>query len=347
MRLVCVVLLSLPTTTLAHHSFFATFDPETISEFEGEITQIQWRNPHVLFAMRTTGADGQEELWELETNSVSVLRHTDISSDVVQVGDRVRVAGHPAIRDENQLFLTNMLLPDGQEVLFNLHFSPPRWPNQSDRAIGESSDYWVAEAGDASEPSRGIFRVWSHATSPMLLPETIDPNFDLYSYPLTDAARATVASFDPLDSPIANCTPKGMPTIMEQPYPMEISELGGDIFLHTEEYDLERRIHMNADTNPAQIPASPLGYSVGRWEGDSLVVNTTQVNWPHFDTVGIPLSDAVELVERFTPSEDGSRLDYSITVTDPATFTEPVVLEKYWLYVPGVEVEPFDCVAEG
>jgi len=67
------------------------------------------------------------------------------------------------------------------------------------------------------------------------------------------------------------------------------------------------------------------------------------VSWGHFDTVGIPLTEAAGIVERFTLAEDGSRLDYSMVVTDPNTFTAPVELEKYWLWIPGVEVQPYEC----
>jgi hypothetical protein len=41
--------------------------------------------------------------------------------------------------------------------------------------------------------------------------------------------------------------------------------------------------------------------------------------------------------------DDGARLDYTLTVTDPATFTEPVVLEKSWLWLSAMTIEPFDC----
>ena len=134
-----------------------------------------------------------------------------------------------------------------------------------------------------------------------------------------------------------------MPTIMEQPYPMDFVQQGENIVLRTEEYDIGRTIHMDADESPVDQPRSPLGYSVGRWEGDTLVVTTTRLNWPYFDQTGIPRSVDSELVERFIPTEDGSRLDYELTVTDPVNFTEPVTEEKYWLYLPGEVVLPFDC----
>jgi hypothetical protein len=82
---------------------------------------------------------------------------------------------------------------------------------------------------------------------------------------------------------------------------------------------------------------------VGRFEGPTLVVTTTRIDWPFFSQLGIRQSPAVEIVERFTPTPDGSRLDYEMTVTDPATFTRPVVLSQYWLWLPSVTLLPYEC----
>jgi hypothetical protein len=166
------------------------------------------------------------------------------------------------------------------------------------------------------------------------------------AYPLTEAAIAAVQRFNPVtDNPTRNCAPKGMPTIMEQPYPMEFVDSGSEIVLRIEEYDTVRTIHLDQDEAPAETQASPLGYSVGRWDGTTLVVNTSQTSWPWFSQGGIPQSRDSRLIERFTPSEAGSRLDYELVITDPANFSEPVRLTKYWLDVAGREVLPFDCQA--
>ena len=335
--------LFLPLPAFGHHSIGATFDSETIIELEGEITQVLWRNPHVRFTISARNESGQEALWQVESQSVSTLRRKNVTTVLVAVGDKVRVAGNPSRRTVNEMHASNMLLPSGREVVLR-GTGKPRWTEQ---ALGTSGPGF-ANAGDTSEPARGIFRVWSTVFSaPMLLPE-ISASFDLYSYPLTDTARAAVAAFDPAeDSPIGNCEAKGMPTIMEQPFPMEFTEQGENILLSLEEYDLVRTIHMGTGTPLEEQPASLLGYSAGQWNGSTLVVTTTGVNWPHFDTVGIPLSGAVEIIERFTPTEDGSRLDYGMTVTDPATFTEPVALEKYWLWLPDIEVGRYECTVDG
>ncbi len=102
---------------------------------------------------------------------------------------------------------------------------------------------------------------------------------------------------------------------------------------------------MDSAASAARQRPSLLGYSVGPWEDDTLVVRTTGVNYPYlYGAAGIPQSDAVEFVERFTATEDGSRLEYRITVTDPATFTEPLVLENIWIWLSDVTVEPYDCI---
>ncbi|HEX5047492.1 MAG TPA: hypothetical protein VFX89_10395, partial [Gammaproteobacteria bacterium] len=83
--------------------------------------------------------------------------------------------------------------------------------------------------------------------------------------------------------------------------------------------------------------------SVGRWDGRTLAVTTTKIDWPFFSQLGIPQSADVSIVERFTPTADGSRLDYAMTVTDPVNFTRPVELATHWLYLPGVELLPYEC----
>jgi Family of unknown function (DUF6152) len=329
-----------PIAASAHHSIFGRFDGDGVSEIEGDLVAVSWSNPHVTFTVAVTPSGGGErELWEVETTSLSNLRKFEIAPDFMQVGDRIRVGGLPSARGRNEIYANNVLLPSGEEVLLGPGVAP-RWSERTVTAAARAR----ATTGDGSRPELGIFRVWSTAGGRMLLPETVNVGFDLMSYPLTERARDVVRSFDRLkDSPIANCAPKGMPAIMEQPYPMEFVDRGDEILVRLEEYDTERIIRLAATDVDTEAPPTRLGRSIGHWEGRTLVVSTSAVQWGHFDTVGIPLTEAAEFVERFTLAEDGSRLDYRMTVTDPSTFTEPVELEKYWLWVPGVTVEPYEC----
>ena len=336
-------LVFLPATVSAHHSFSAWFDRARLTELEGELVEVRWQNPHVGFTIRTTDEAGQQTLWDTQTFAVSGISRWGITAELFSVGDWVKVAGNPSKRGENQLWIWNILLPSGEELLFGER--EPRW---SDRVL-ISGEPLPAREGETSDPSKGIFRVWSTGSgAPFLLPEVLDPNFDFSRYPLTAAARSALAAFDPFrDDPTVDCVPKGMPAIMEQPYPMEFVEQGANILLHIEEYDLIRTIHMGSDAGSENPAASSLGYSVGRWEGGGLIVTTTNVNWGYFDSVGIPLTDAAVMVERFIPTDDGARLDYQITVTDASTFTEPVELEKYWIWRSDIEVGRYECIVDG
>lgn len=95
-----------------------------------------------------------------------------------------------------------------------------------------------------------------------------------------------------------------------------------------------------AEAHP--VAASHLGYSVGRWDGRTLIVETTRVNYPRFETSGTPQSEQVRIEETFTVSEDQSRLDYRMTITDPSTFTMPATYERYYLAL-GQSLEKCDC----
>ena len=95
--------------------------------------------------------------------------------------------------------------------------------------------------------------------------------------------------------------------------------------------DRPRHSHGRPRTGRDQ-PYTPLGYSVGKWEGEALVITTTHIDWPYFELyglVGVPQSRAMRIVERFTPRDGGATLKYDWSATDPAAFTETVTYEGY------------------
>ena len=318
----------LPISAMGHHAFSGVFDMDNLMELEGEITRLMWRNPHVQFTIRTA----QGESWDIETNSVSILSRMDVDPSLLSEGDRVAVAGYPARDGDSEMWINNLLLSDGREVVTR----PGVAPHWSEEHLGRS-DYWLGD-GDAGAADQGIFRVWSTRFN--------GPGryMGLDEYPLTESAAAARASFDPLvDNPIGDCTPKGIPWIMHQPYPVAFSRDGDDILFHIEEYDLVRRIHMNPDAATDDIAPTLLGYSTGSWDGDDLMVETRSVDWYHFNSNGIPQSSQARFEERFSLSDDGANLDYTITVTDPETFTAPVTMSKQWVWRPGETVKPYEC----
>jgi hypothetical protein len=326
------------STSYAHYSF-AEYDTTQIVEVSGTLVQFEWQNPHIRFRLRSL-KEGRATHWDIEGHSLSFLSRTNATPRLLKVGDRVTIAGWPSKTSRIRLFAQNLLTGDGHEIVLDPR-TKARWLDEG--AIGLRTT-WTGD-GDASESSRGIFRVWSSKVDD---PEAMPESLWKAQYPLTENARKLVAKWRPgRDTVAPPCAPKGMPTIMEQPYPLEFVKRGNRILLRLEEYDTVRTIEMYGSVPSTRARRSLLGRSIGRWDGASLVVTTTGLSWPFVDPNGVPQSRASMLVERFTPSPDGTRLQYTLTITDPEVFTTPVVLKRAWVSRPGERVNEYNCGARG
>jgi len=323
------LIVTVASAVSAHHSIFAVYDDNTFVEVEGVITAMDLRNPHITMTMRVENETGEEELWRLEGDSANAVARRGISGDTLSVGDRVRVAGYPSRFRDEQMLVTNMLMPDGEERLLTERPRPWRWTQPP-----------PAEASaPAAETTLGrtLFRVWS-------FDEFMEPRAPL-AFTLT--AQAARAAWNPDTDMLAlRCIPPGMPNAMHSPYPIEFIDEGDRIRLRIEEWEATRLIDMVVDAVPEDAPQSRHGYSVGRWDGDTLVVETERIDFPYQDDLGTPMSERVQMLERITLSEDGNRLDYELTVTDPPNLSEPATWDAAWVRVPGKQLMPYQCDPE-
>ena len=98
--------------------------------------------------------------------------------------------------------------------------------------------------------------------------------------------------------------------------------------------------------DPADMPLSLMGYSVGSWEDDTLAVRTTRISWEYFDRQGAPMTTDVVVDERFTVVENGDRLNYLMTVTALEILVRPFVWDAYFIWRRGEEVNLYDCTLE-
>ena len=161
----------------------------------------------------------------------------------------------------------------------------------------------------------------------------------------TAAAEAARAGWDPAgDDPRLRCVAPGMVDAMASPYPIALAQEGDEVVvIRMEEWDGVRRVHMNAAQDDGTV-ATPMGRSVGHWEGNTLVVSTDRISWPYFDNEGTPQSEAVEIVERFMLSDDERSLSWEAVITDPVYLTEPAVVRQGFEWASGEEIMEFDCV---
>jgi hypothetical protein len=113
------------------------------------------------------------------------------------------------------------------------------------------------------------------------------------------------------------------------------------------EWEARRTIYLDGRAAPAGAPPSRLGHSVGRWDGDTFIVDTTAVaaNVAWLDLLTpFEHSDELRVSERYTRSEDGKMLWMTATLTDPKTLREPLVVKKPWRWAPESQITSYtDC----
>ena len=143
---------------------------------------------------------------------------------------------------------------------------------------------------------------------------------------------------DKLD-PLTFCYPAGVPRVMllNLNTPMEVLQSSQQVHILFERHPLARRIYLGRE-HPVGFPDSYMGHSVGKWDGDTLVVDTVALQaatW--LDGAGTPHSDALHVVERFRRVDAGN-LEVEFLFDDPKAFTRPWGGKKYYRFTPEAEV---------
>jgi len=144
--------------------------------------------------------------------------------------------------------------------------------------------------------------------------------------------------------PEIKCYLPGIPRAMYMPYPFAITQSTNKVHMAYEITNTARTIHHDKVDGP---PADTwMGHSVGRWDGDTLVVDVTHFNdktW--LDRAGNFHSDALHVVERFTPMSPDA-LRYEVTIEDPNVFTRPwtIAMPIYRRLEPNIQLLDYPCI---
>ena len=148
------------------------------------------------------------------------------------------------------------------------------------------------------------------------------------------------------NDPIFKCFPPGVPRIylMRVGQPLEIIQIPGRVIMFFEYDHFVRQIFMDRPQHPQDLTPSYMGDSIGKWEGDTLVVDTVGFNektW--LDGEGHPHSDALHLVERIRRvGHDAMTIDF--TIDDPKAYTKPWVAHNVFELKPGWNIGEVVCV---
>lgn len=164
--------------------------------------------------------------------------------------------------------------------------------------------------------------------------------------PLTEAGKKAFAAFDiKTDDPPERCLPWGFPRdVVFTFYPMQLFQTKDELLMLFEYEPIPRRIYLDGRDYPTDIPPQWFGYSIGHWEGDTLVVETKNIRGDNILTTnGLPQSDKMEVTERFRLLDEGKTLEVKVKAVDPIYYTKPLELTIYWGR-SNVEQHEFVCV---
>jgi hypothetical protein len=153
------------------------------------------------------------------------------------------------------------------------------------------------------------------------------------------------------DNPGAYCVPYGMPTMMQSAggYPIEFIHRPEQLTIIYEVESETRRVYMpGRGVAPEKRLPVRQGYSEGHWEGDTLIVETTDMS-DGYDQRSYPHSDQAKIVERIRLTPDpavGKILDYELTMTDPVYYAAPVSFKKRWMPLKDGHIMAYNCTEE-
>ena len=328
----CTVLLSatlaLAATASAHHSD-AGLDTDSILAFEGAVTEFAFRNPHVYIGVETIQT-GEPVEWALQMGTANNLRRRGWTPDTLTPGDRVSVRVHPAIDGRPYAVLESIEMEGGLNL--TAVAGPPEVPPSTTTLTG----VWRADVSKLVAYPGG-FDGFFHA-----------------NLELTERGAAAQAQYDPLstENPESTCvgrpTPAAMVSTRFYRLGFELGENEADpIVIRSEYFDEVRTIHMDGRAHPPADERFPTGHSIGRWEGDTLVIDTTNFT-DHRSPyqIGVPSGPRKHVVERYRLIENGTRMLAEFTLEDPDYLTEPMTHQRELIYSPHEQIYQFNCDPE-
>jgi hypothetical protein len=163
---------------------------------------------------------------------------------------------------------------------------------------------------------------------------------------LKPAARAAADRWDPKqDMTVAKvCQPPSIIYAMQGPFPIQIDQGRDMVIIRLQYYDMVRIVFTDGRGHPpAAAPHTKAGHSIGRWEGDTLVVDTDHLEPSTLTNNGLDHSENVHVIERFRLSPDGRALLSTQEFEDPQTLDNRGARFIAWKKQDGQYLEPYDC----
>ncbi len=309
----------------AHHGG-AVYDDTREVTVRGSVTKFNFVFPHTLVYIAVTEPDGETVEWSGELTTPNRLARgvggggssTSIkwTANTLLPGDIIELTGNPARNGAPSMRIMRLVDANGHALIGGDAMPVERGTaHQDPLPDGQDADL------------RGVwFRNYEHRYENYAFTESPPPmtpwgqaHFE-QSRPAFGPRSVAVADSN---DPVYRCLPPGVPRIYAHPAPFEIFQFSDRVVIVYEFQHHVRQVFTDGRARAEGRPVSWMGEPIGRWEGDTLVVESTNFNdmtW--IDRRGTPHSDQLRVTERFRRESD-DRLVVDIHIEDPVAFTEP------------------------
>ncbi|MEP7313891.1 MAG: DUF6152 family protein [Pseudomonadota bacterium] len=342
---------------LAHHGI-SNWDLNKDVTLNGTLKRIELINPHAWLHVDVKGTDGKVEAWQCEMRSAHSLKRSGWTVDMFKAGSPVTVTGSPERTKPRQCYLSTIAFADGSHMdRYGQRQLPAAAQAKVEvaRALRTSEGRpnlagdWAAEQRVMTDPRGQLGTLVTLSQAKQMKPGDLpagqqafpgargsaaslaaDPIRAAWDRPipvkLTDTGRKALQTFDPAtrDNPRLRCEPTNF--LFDWTFDSVVNRIQQTptrITMQIGHMDLARTIHLDRKAPPADVKPTRAGYSIGRWEGDVLVVETTNF------LPGVLNADSrilhgskLRVTERYELDAAGSKLTRRFEAVDPEYFED-------------------------
>lgn len=331
-----VALVFASSAAFAHHGL-GRFDRTKPVEIKGIIKSIDFVNPHSYLNLDVIGADGKSVAMRCEMRAATLLRRSGWSEEMFVAGAEATIFGFAHRDDPASCYLEDITIGDTPTRNRNDQFTtsavdlsnrPVRRPSGEPNISGD----WAQEQYVVAVPPGGgggqlVPKSLIAAVESGQLALKDVPASGWGPRPVTFTARGKAEAdafqmWSPQDNPRLRCRPTSI--IFDWVFDGAVNRITQEqdrIVINYGLYSFERVIHMNMTAHPANVTPSYAGHSIGRWEGDVLVVDTVGLE-PGVIAPPVRNSDQLHIVERFSVDPVKWVLSREFVATDPVYFTD-------------------------
>jgi Family of unknown function (DUF6152) len=321
----------------AHHGA-GLYDPRKNVEFEGKLTRLAFVNPHSYVYFDVVGADGKVIAMKCEMRSATTLRRSGWSPDMFVPGASIKVTAHPHREDPTACTVETLTLGNAPTLERYQQLSDAKSVNRAKRPLRLATGTpnlageWAQEQHVLATPPGGRVGLVPISQAAAIRAGKLPmPRGPAGWFPppvkLTAAGQAAAEALGKRptsETPRLSCQITSI--LFDWVFDGAINRITQSATAIKMEYGagLTRTVHMNMTAHSANVAPSRGGHSIGRWDGDTLVVDTVGF-LPGSLAGNLPHSNKLHVVERFTLNPETLELTRGIVAEDPVYFVDKYV----------------------